>query len=604
MSWMFGAVTAAPFAVSALLGGCTGDDSASSSAASTASSSDAGRALASDAGAGFVAADASQEASACPSGQASCGGVCVSTSKDRDNCGVCGKSCASGEVCSRGACATSCGGGTTQCGDSCVELAVDPDNCGTCGNACTGGKVCLDGHCGISCPSGQIECGGSCINPMTDRQHCGATLGCGESDAGSDDAGDAGSSAGEACADGLVCSGGTCSATCQDSLTKCGDTCVDEQNDPNHCGSCDACQTDGGGVDVSDCRAGACVVGKCSAGTADCNGSYADGCEIDTQTDPQNCGFCGNVCDHACVAGNCVARAAMTSDYADFVTASQTAGLANVLIPGDSITEADNYGGFYFKLSSGITRVRVAFTGANGSSTVTDWGGGSAGGTGGSGTVDLAASFFTAQSQSGFWIILGQGGQVSAGETTPIASFRAFNGGGAATDWSSGQGTYAWAAGGGGGSDLRFSFDGSTTDPHGGGDPTTSFASRFAVLGGGGGGTTNGGAIGGYGGGFNSNGGNGGYDPHGNGATTTAGGDLDGTLGIGGDGLQDGSEGWAGGGGGGYYGGGAPTAHGGGGGGSGYLTSADGVTQVSTSDGTAGGNAASPTHGSFTVSAY
>lgn len=486
------------------------------------------------------------------------------------------------------------------CGGLCVSLSKDRDNCGACGTSCASGEICSIGKCAVSCPAGQIECGGECINPSTDNAHCGATLGCGESDAGTDDAG----SAGQACGDGLVCNAGTCGATCQENLAKCDGTCVDEQNDPNHCGSCDPCQITDAGVAVSDCRAGACVAAICSTGKADCNGTYADGCEIDTQTDTQNCGFCGNVCDHACVAGNCVARAPMTSNYADFVTASQTAGQPNVIIAGDTISEPNNYGGFYFKLGSSVTRVRVAFTAASGSNTVSMWGSGSSGGTGGAGTVELAASYFAAQSQLGFWVVLGQGGLASAGETSPIASYRAFNGGGAATDWTSGEGTYKWAAGGGGGSDLRFVFDGSSSDPHGGGDPTTSLASRFAVLGGGGGGTSNGNAFGGAGGGFNSNGSDGGYSPHGYGATTTAAGGINGALGLGGDGLQDGSEGWAGGGGGGYYGGGAPTAHGGGGGGSGYLTSADGVTQVTTSDGTSGGNATSPTSGSFTLTAY
>jgi len=208
--------------------------------------------------------------------------------------------------------------------------------------------------------------------------------------------------------------------------------------------------------------------------------------------------------------------------------------------------------------------------------------------------------FLSSQSAQGFWVTLGQAGRPSAGETGPISNFVAFNGGGAGTDWSTGENTYTYAAGGGGASDVRLTFAGSKTDPHAAVDPCAAPSSRFAVVGGGGGGTDNG-ALGGLGGGFNNNGGDGttGGGTIGTGATTAAGGSIGGALCSGGNGLQDGSEGWAGGGG--YYGGGAAAAHDGGGGGSGYLLPHPGLVQVNTTDGTQGGNATTNRNGTFTI---
>src|SRR6202043_3135955 len=44
------------------------------------------------------------------------------------------------------------------------------------------------------------------------------------------------------------------------------------------------------------CKMSACGVGACTGAFADCNGLAADGCEIDTGSDPANCGGCGKGC--------------------------------------------------------------------------------------------------------------------------------------------------------------------------------------------------------------------------------------------------------------------------------------------------------------------
>ena len=51
--------------------------------------------------------------------------------------------------------------------------------------------------------------------------------------------------------------------------------------------------------------------GACASGFQDCNGDPADGCEVDTRTNTEHCGACGNACSadgvraRFCVAGTC-----------------------------------------------------------------------------------------------------------------------------------------------------------------------------------------------------------------------------------------------------------------------------------------------------------
>jgi hypothetical protein len=59
------------------------------------------------------------------------------------------------------------------------------------------------------------------------------------------------------------------------------------------------------------CIAGACAVGQCQPGLADCDGDPANGCETDTLTAPSSCGVCGAQCPAlpntlpGCVNGIC-----------------------------------------------------------------------------------------------------------------------------------------------------------------------------------------------------------------------------------------------------------------------------------------------------------
>jgi hypothetical protein len=54
------------------------------------------------------------------------------------------------------------------------------------------------------------------------------------------------------------------------------------------------------------CTNGACALGGCNSGYANCNSSSFDGCEVNTLTSYLNCGRCGNVCGGAsCSNGAC-----------------------------------------------------------------------------------------------------------------------------------------------------------------------------------------------------------------------------------------------------------------------------------------------------------
>ncbi len=94
----------------------------------------------------------------CPTGLTDCDGICVDTSLNRNNCGMCGTICLPNEDCCHGSCARidvdeQCGHCDAPCSPDqtcctsasgrrgCVNLQNDRNNCGTCNTPC-GFKQC------------------------------------------------------------------------------------------------------------------------------------------------------------------------------------------------------------------------------------------------------------------------------------------------------------------------------------------------------------------------------------------------------------------------------------------------------------------------------
>ncbi|AKU93951.1 Tryptophan synthase alpha chain [Labilithrix luteola] len=213
---------------------------------------------------------------ACPAPLATCSAkvpCSINLDEDVDHCGACGNRCPSRSdnasyICSQGQCRLVCSELHADCNhladDGCETVLVDdPANCGACGNACKDGEVCWKAACG--CPKGFTQCGDTCVNTSSDQKNCGAC-------------------------------GSVCSAPDRDDPRW---TCGPGFSPPNTAWLC-------GG---SSCNL------ACKPHFADCNQLFCgDGCEVDLQTDPANCGACGNACSAGqdCVAGVCLCPPQLT----------------------------------------------------------------------------------------------------------------------------------------------------------------------------------------------------------------------------------------------------------------------------------------------------
>jgi len=96
-----------------------------------------------------------------------------------------------------------------------------------------------------------------------------------------------------ACSDRFDKGGGS---KCNPGLDSCGSACVDFNSDPDNCGSCgNACPA------AQGCGSGQCL-DSCPTGLDDCNRAC-----VDLNTDPFNCGACGSPCGkgQVCAGGQC-----------------------------------------------------------------------------------------------------------------------------------------------------------------------------------------------------------------------------------------------------------------------------------------------------------
>ena len=308
----------------------------------------------------------------CDAGWADCDGdasngceVDINTSVP--NCGGCGDACiifGANRTCNAGVCTlASCFDGRANCdGDDTngceVNLTNDRDNCAACDNVCSFANAvdaCVDSDCEISSCSGAYrncdgtEANGCEVNTNTNRNHCGgcgivcsfanASASCvsgscqlGACDAGwgncdgiasngcetnlntsTSSCGACGSTcdlanASESCVSG-ICQLGSCTGAFRNCDGNAANGCeVNTNTNNNHCGACgDACTLANASA---SCSSGSCQLVSCNAGWGNCDGNDANGCETNLNTSLANCGGCGDTCNFAnasetCNAGTC-----------------------------------------------------------------------------------------------------------------------------------------------------------------------------------------------------------------------------------------------------------------------------------------------------------
>jgi len=269
---------------------------------------------------------------------ADCDGIpdngCEASLGSNDNCNACGDKCINPDKpcifdndTKVGECG--CEQGFSYCKDGfpdkCFDLQSADDNCGSCGKVCTDGPAagpppphshygCAQGECGhLKCDAGYADCDGDLGAPNSDgcETFLRSTTDCGACDAACDP--------GQTCAVDSTTKVPRC--MCNPGERNCGTAaspaCVDIDADPFNCGGCGIqCNLYylTGAADgilshwVATCTSGSCGF-ACEDGWADCNGRIDDGCEVNTNSDPGNCGGCGKPCDavagQACVNGQC-----------------------------------------------------------------------------------------------------------------------------------------------------------------------------------------------------------------------------------------------------------------------------------------------------------
>jgi hypothetical protein len=302
---------------------------------------------------------------------------CANLSQAVNDCGICGRTCGAGNVCSAGVCGppqqTGACGGLPACQTGCTSFSDDPRNCNGCGNVCDGaacdngqclpfgqapfgamcsrnsecaGGMCMDkarygwpmGFCTSVCdPNLPCALGQTCVGASTSagygtcRQKCTAAVDCGR--------------AGFVCAAGAcqpdcrqnpVCRGGeTCDGatgqclplptTCTQPQVSCpvpngsGIYCSDLAHDQMNCGACGRVCPNG-----LFCNNGVCGAQPCVSPQTACAQPGGGTLCTDVARDPANCGTCGKVCAANAICTNGVCQGGGGTQPG--ITACQAAG--------------------------------------------------------------------------------------------------------------------------------------------------------------------------------------------------------------------------------------------------------------------------------------
>ena len=260
----------------------------------------------------------------CNAGYVLCGNMCVNELTDSNNCGACGKTCKANNPngaisCNSGVC-SECDAPNSFCGATCTNPAIDPSNCGACGTVCTttdpnASPACANGGCGVICSANYpSQCGtaasSTCVNEQTDTHNCGA---CGAT-CSSNDANSVPTCAAGGCQFACVGSLSQCGTPSTNGVSQTGSTCIDTSSDTTNCGGCgNVCKSDDPNAAVSGCSNGACQFvctagfpNQCGTPMVSSTGQQTGSKCVDYQSDPANCGSCGNACQGGvCVSGSC-----------------------------------------------------------------------------------------------------------------------------------------------------------------------------------------------------------------------------------------------------------------------------------------------------------
>ncbi|MBI5534466.1 MAG: hypothetical protein HY898_17205 [Deltaproteobacteria bacterium] len=213
-------------------------------------------------------------------------------------------------TCSTGKCHYTCDATYANCNDDWTDgceshLPDDMTNCGACGHVCvatTGSSECKAGLCVVnSCSSGLGDCdsdpdNGCETDLATSEIHCAdCATACSTFHAT------------PACV-ASVCQVTSCDNNWADCDNNAANGCeVNLLDDVNNCTTCgNKCTSTNG---TPSCNGGKCGI-SCPTGSGDCDGVFATGCEVNTNSDVSNCGKCGHVCSAihstpACTNGSC-----------------------------------------------------------------------------------------------------------------------------------------------------------------------------------------------------------------------------------------------------------------------------------------------------------